>query len=432
MVCYRKWDVSCAQVIISPLLLSSALSTVLPTEVGSPLSTASTSIHVGALIPNVSATSTAPPIPMTTGMSNEQGFFDKTVEISGVRIPMIALVGGGLGVLLIIMVLLVCFICQRRKRRRQRLSKTMAKGKGLLNHEKNGHGSECDQGEDSEEGDDFGTERVRDHHKYSPFSTGSLAMSKSDGYTLPSFSSSSSPSSSSSSVATLLPIASRHLSEDALTRTLGDEVTVPMSCSPRPSSTSSFGQRFSACSSHQLPPIRRDALLSTVSLSAIPYVPKSTFVPRTCPRSDSISASTLSSRCDVWSDAVEYIDLIPVEATPVCAPRPLIKSSQSHDVLVTVPREDLYIQSSQASVIDYNDDDDCNGSHEEGANVCDHVVVDENATLGGGQSQETLLTLLTIVDPDEEKVPSLQKESGFADAQVQTKWKYSNDTWWGM
>ncbi|KAF9298863.1 hypothetical protein BGZ74_009194 [Mortierella antarctica] len=115
------------------------------------------------------------------------------------------------------------------------------------------------------------------------------------------------------SASDLLPIASKHLSLDG-SQPGSRHNSAPMLSSSIMLSSSSSSLIPSPLSSidHQIPPIRQDALLSSISLSPIPYVPKSTFTPRSRPHSEPTILMVSSPR----RSESGFVELIPVEETP--------------------------------------------------------------------------------------------------------------------
>ncbi|KAG0028612.1 hypothetical protein BGZ82_008337 [Podila clonocystis] len=78
------------------------------------------------------------------------------------------------------------------------------------------------------------------------------------------------------------------------------------------SSTSSLVPPPLSSTGHHIPAIRQDALLSSISLSPIPYVPKSTFTPRSRPYSQPATLMVSSPR----QSESGFVELISVEDTP--------------------------------------------------------------------------------------------------------------------
>ncbi|KFH62439.1 hypothetical protein MVEG_11648 [Podila verticillata NRRL 6337] len=330
LTCNKKWALPCSSVDIKsadasiPLVslpTSLTVSAPFPSVAISPTLSATLSSTV-AVSPFPTAPSSSPePVSQGDKTSGSQSFLDKTVEIAGVRMPMIALISSGVGLLVIILVVSVLVVCQRRRRRIKQ--RNQFKGKGLMDPEKGGYSRHDDDDDDDDDGHPY----RYGHNAHSTSSSGHKATDtkpKKDQY--PSQQMSRSAASSFTprlqhqrsgsrspdrphSTSELLPIASKHLSLDGSPHASGSRHN---SASVLFSSSSSLVPPPPSSIDHQIPPIRQDALLSSISLSSIPYVPKSTFTPRSHLQSEPAILMVSSPRQSECS----FVELIPIEETP--------------------------------------------------------------------------------------------------------------------
>lgn len=336
VTCSKKWIVSCESIDIksaapaAPATSPSSLTVSNPSPtvvISSALSATTSSTKISSLFPASPSTSSSSfPDFVSQGetASEGQSFLNRTVEIAGVRIPTIALIGGGAGLLVIILMAFLLVLCRRRRHRVEQ--RNLSKGKGILDPEKCGYSRHDDDDNDNDEGHSYSYIYV--HESSSGYKTEPKPKPKTELYPsqqmIKSATSSFTPrhhrdrSGSRSpdrphSASELLPIASKHLSQDGF-QAGNRHNSVPMLSSSMvlSSSSSSLVPPPPSSTDHQIPPIRQDALLSSISLSPIPYVPKSMFTPRSHQHSDPTILMVSSPR----QSESDFVELIPVEETP--------------------------------------------------------------------------------------------------------------------
>ncbi|KAG0086436.1 hypothetical protein BGZ92_008126 [Podila epicladia] len=234
---------------------------------------------------------------------------------------MIALIGGGAGLLVTFLMVTLLVLCRRRRRRVEQ--RNLSKGKGLLDPEKGGYIRHDDDDDDDDEGhpNSYGYVhgssssgyKTKSKPKTDLYPSQQMSMSAASSFTPRHHRSGSRSPDRSYSTSELLPIASKHLSLDG-SQPSSRHNSAPMLSSSMAFSSSSSSLVPSPPSSinHQIPPIRQDALLSSISLSPIPYVPKSTFTPRPRPHSEPTIFIVSSPR----QSESGFVELIPVEETP--------------------------------------------------------------------------------------------------------------------